>query len=210
MQVSTTGSVVPERSFAANARRSQIVEAAIETIAELGYGQASFARMAERAGLSSTRLISYHFAGKAELIEQIVSEIYAAMGEFMASRMEAASSSAGLLEAYIVGVVEFMVAHPTKMKALLGIFLDFRTDDGGRSYDEETEQTTVSRLEDILRSGQVSGEFRQFDTYVMAVTVQRSVDGLPFLLEGKPDLDLRSYARELVTLFDLATRREAS
>lgn len=33
-------------------------------IAELGYAQASFARIAGRAGLSSTRLISYHFAGK--------------------------------------------------------------------------------------------------------------------------------------------------
>ena len=209
MQVTTATTVGSERSLTATARRSQIVDAAIETIAELGYGQASFARIAERAGLSSTRLISYHFAGKAELIEQIVLETYAAMGEYMATRMEAASSSLGLLEAYIVGVVEFMVAYPTKMKALLGIFLDFRTDDGGRSYDENTEQSTTSRLEDILRSGQASGEFRQFDTYVMAVTVQRAVDGLPFLLEGKPDLDLRAYARELVELFDQATGKKS-
>jgi AcrR family transcriptional regulator len=42
---------VSERSFTAQARRAQIVRAAIETIAELGYGQASFARIAERAGL---------------------------------------------------------------------------------------------------------------------------------------------------------------
>lgn len=209
MQVTTTTAVGSERSLTATARRSQIVDAAIETIAELGYGQASFARIAERAGLSSTRLISYHFAGKAELIEQIVLETYAAMGEYMATRMEAASSSLGLLEAYIVGVVEFMVAYPTKMKALLWIFLDFRTDDGGRSYDENTEHSTTSRLEDILRSGQTSGEFRQFDTYVMAVTIQRAVDGLPFLLEGKPDLDLRAYARELVELFDQATRKKS-
>jgi AcrR family transcriptional regulator len=209
MQVTPATAVGSERSLTATARRSQIVDSAIETIAELGYGQASFARIAERAGLSSTRLISYHFAGKSELIEQIVLETYAAMGEFMAPRMEAASSSLGLLEAYIVGVVEFMVAYPTKMKALLGIFLDFRTDDGGRSYDENTEQSTTSRLEDILRSGQASGEFRQFDTYVMAVTVQRAVDGLPFLLEGRPDLDLRAYARELVVLFDHATRKES-
>jgi hypothetical protein len=41
----------------------------------------------------------------------------------------------------------------------------------------------------------------------MAVTIQRAVDGVPFLLETHPDTDLDSYARELVTLFDLATRR---
>jgi AcrR family transcriptional regulator len=207
MQVIATEWAEPERSVAATARRSQIVEAAIATIAELGYGQASFARIADRAGLSSTRLISYHFAGKSELMERIVAETYTAMGQFMGPRMEATSSAASLLEAYIVSIVEFMAVHPTKMKALLEIFLNFRTDDGGRSYDENTEQTNVSRLEDILRSGQASGEFRQFDTYVMAVTIQRSIDGLPFLLAAKPDLDLRAYAQELVALFDLATRR---
>ena len=39
------------------------MQAAIETIAQAGYRDATFARIAERAGLSSTGLISYHFAG---------------------------------------------------------------------------------------------------------------------------------------------------
>ncbi|MDQ6657199.1 MAG: TetR family transcriptional regulator, partial [Actinomycetota bacterium] len=45
----------PFRSVTANARRSQIVAATIEVIAEVGYSQASFARISKRAGLSSTR-----------------------------------------------------------------------------------------------------------------------------------------------------------
>jgi hypothetical protein len=32
------------------------------------------------------------------------------------------------------------------------------------------------------------------------------VDGLPFLLETRPDLDLGAYADELVETFDIATR----
>ena len=39
-----------DRTFIETARRAQIVAAAIDTIAELGYGQASLARIAERAG----------------------------------------------------------------------------------------------------------------------------------------------------------------
>ena len=39
----------------ASARRAQIVTAAIDTIAELGYGNASLARIAKRAGISSTQ-----------------------------------------------------------------------------------------------------------------------------------------------------------
>ena len=61
------GHVLPVHStlFTEHARRAQIVGAAVETIADLGYGQASFAQIARRAGPSSTGLISYHFAHKA-------------------------------------------------------------------------------------------------------------------------------------------------
>jgi Bacterial regulatory proteins, tetR family len=48
----------PERTFIEAARRNQIVAAAIDTIAEVGYARASFARIAARAGISPG-LISY-------------------------------------------------------------------------------------------------------------------------------------------------------
>lgn len=43
----------------ATARQAQIVAATVNVIADVGYGKTSFARIAERAGLSSPRLISY-------------------------------------------------------------------------------------------------------------------------------------------------------
>src|SRR5664280_2542101 len=86
MQV-TRGDSPGTRSVTATARRAQIVAATIDVIVESGYPQASFARIAERAGLSSTRLISYHFAGKAELIAAVVTEVTTAIGQHMAQRM---------------------------------------------------------------------------------------------------------------------------
>ena len=41
----------------------------------------------------------------------------------------------------------------------------------------------------------------------MATVVQRSVDGLPFALQADPGLDCAAYAREVVTIFELATQR---
>ena len=192
-----------DRTFTANARRAQIIAATIETIADLGYGQASFARIAERAGLSSTRLISYHFAGKQELIEQIVTEVYGQIGRFMAERMAGQTTAAGALRAYIEGTIDFIATHRTPMKALLGIFLA-----GGLPYEPtETELVTLAPVERILRDGQRGGEFRAFDTRVVAASIQRSLDGIPMLLESHPDLDLAACAGELVILYDLATRR---
>ncbi|MFC4589556.1 TetR/AcrR family transcriptional regulator [Sphaerisporangium corydalis] len=195
------------RTFAGRARRAQIVEAAIGVIAELGYGQASFARIAERAGLSSTRLISYHFAGKDELIKQVVAQLYGEMSGHMAERVQAESTPAGAFRTYIQALVGFISAHRARMKALLEIFLNHRDADGGvTSYDAATDLATLAPIEEILRWGQREGEFRMFDTRVMAMTVHRAIDGLPFLLEADPGRDLDAYGEELVTLFDLATR----
>jgi AcrR family transcriptional regulator len=189
------------RTFTEGARRAQIVAAAIDTIAELGYRGATFAQIARRAGLSSTGLISYHFAGKDELIEQVVTDVLTSIGAFMTARMQGASTAAEALERYIKGNVEFVAWHRTQMKALLEIFLN-----GGMTYDAGTELVALSPVEEILRGGQQAGEFRGFDPRVMAAVIQRAIDGVPFLLETHPDIDLDAYAAELVTMFGLATR----
>jgi AcrR family transcriptional regulator len=193
------------RSVTAAARRAQIVAATIETIADIGYGQASFDRIAERAGLSSKRLISYHFAGKDELIAAVIADVYTAMTRFMRERVEGQPDARATLRAYIRALVGFIATHRPQMQALMSAFLEYRGEDGARTYDADAERGALHPIEEILRAGQRGGEFREFDTFVMASTIQRAIDGLPFLLRTAPDLDLGAYAEELVTLFDLAT-----
>jgi AcrR family transcriptional regulator len=190
-----------ELSVTATARRAQIVAATAEVIAEVGYSQASYARIAAHAGLSSTRLISYHFAGKDELIAAVADDVMSAIGAFMHERVGAESTAAGMLRAYIEGTIEFIAANQARMTALMEIVLN-----GALHWDGETDREVVGPLEGILRKGQADGEFRDFDPRVVATTVQRSIDGLPLLLAADPDLDLAAYARELVTLFELGTQ----
>jgi AcrR family transcriptional regulator len=194
-----------DRSFTATARRAQIIEATIETIAEVGYAQTSFGRIAQRAGVSSTRLISYHFAGKQELIERVVEEIVTRIGSFVAARMADQTSAAGVLRAYIESNIDFVAQHRTEMKALLGIFLNGALTPGPES-ESSGPATAVSHVEQILREGQRGGEFRDFDVTVIATSIQRTIEGIPLLCESRPDFDLAACARELVTLFELATR----
>jgi TetR/AcrR family transcriptional regulator, fatty acid metabolism regulator protein len=63
----------------------------IETIAELGYGQASLARIAERAGISKG-VIGYHFAGKDDLLAAVVAEVLARGEDFMRPRISEQST----------------------------------------------------------------------------------------------------------------------
>jgi AcrR family transcriptional regulator len=191
------------RSVTSASRRAQIVAATIEVIAEDGYRSASFAGIAERAGLSSTRLISYHFAGKADLIAAVVDDVVAAIGRCVGERVAAEATAAGQLRAYVEGVVSFTATHRAQMRALLQILLSGALPAGSAG----TDVAVPSHLEALLRRGQAAGEFRDFDPRVMALAVQRSVESLPFALESDPDLDCAAFARELVTLFELATRR---
>ena len=190
-----------KRSVTEQARRAQIVTAAIAVIAENGYGRASFARIAERAGLSSTGLISYHFASRTELMEQVAHRVIAEITAFMGDRMGGATGAADALRRYIDGNVAFVETHRAEMKALLEIFLG-----GAFDYDAGQDRAAKSPVEQILRAGQASGEFRAFDVTVMATMIQRAVDGLPFLLAADPDFDTRTYAAEVITAFELATR----
>lgn len=189
------------RTFTETARRAQIMRAAIAVIAEAGYQSATFAQIARRAGLSSTGLISYHFDSRDELIREAVAEILTSLGAHMQQRMASASSATEALRTYIEANAEFTGSHRAEMQALLAIFLG-----GGFGYDAASEQAAVSPVTGILRSGQDSGEFRDFDPKVMATLVQRAVDGLPFLLAADPAVDPLAYGAEVATAFDLATR----
>jgi AcrR family transcriptional regulator len=189
------------RSPAATARRAQIITATITVIAEEGFAQASFSRIAARAGLSSTRLISYHFAGKDELVAAVLDHVFAQIGGYMSERVGAATDAWGRLRAYIEGNIEFIDTHRPQMKALLEIVLA-----GGLPEGAARNATAESALTAILRQGQQEGDFRDFDPRVLAMTVQRSVEGLPFLLAAEPDFDTAAYARELLALFDRGIR----
>ncbi|HEY4020919.1 MAG TPA: TetR/AcrR family transcriptional regulator [Pseudonocardiaceae bacterium] len=188
-------------------RRREIIAATIDTIAALGYRATTFAKITERSGLSSTRLISYHFAGRDELMQAIVADVYGQLGAHIEERLAAASGPRAQLAAYIRAVVEFIAEHRVEMQAMTAIFLSFRDESGdSETYDNDDDQRVIGAVEQILRQGQHEGTFRAFDPFIVGSLVQRSVDGLPFLLETRPDLDLDAYAEELVETFDIATR----
>ncbi|WP_433442074.1 TetR/AcrR family transcriptional regulator [Nonomuraea sp. CA-141351] len=196
MSVTVTGS----------ARRAQIVTATIATIAELGYQQASFARIAERAGLSSTRLISYHFDGKDELIGQAITTIYEELSAFMSERVSARRTAGAALETYIRSLVEYISEHRAEMRAAMEIFLNFHPQGGSSAREAAIDLSVLSHVERLLAWGQETGEFGEFNVRVTAMAIQRALDGLPFLLEADPDADLAEYADELAGLFARAVK----
>ena len=194
------------RTFIETARRAQIVKAAIDTIAELGYGQASLARIAERAG-TSKGVIIYHFGGKDELIRELVAEVVAGGVGYMEPRIDAEPAGAGKLRAYIESNLAFMRENRNHMVAIFEIALNARAADGSRLYDFSIQDAGVAALEQLLAYFQSIGEFRVgFDPHVMAMAIRVAINAVPAQLARDPALDVGHYARELADLFHLATR----
>jgi AcrR family transcriptional regulator len=197
------------RSFIENARRAQLVECAIDAIAELGYANASLAEIARRARVSKG-VISYHFADKRELIQQVINTVMEKAGAVMLPRIFAEHSAAGMLRAYIESNLEFLDSHRNHIMAVMNIAGGARGDDGKSMIDLTlTFEPAVRELEKLLRSGQEQGEFREFSTRVMAVTIRNAIDALSPQLAVYPELDLKIYANELATLFNFATRKSS-
>lgn len=195
-----------ERTFAETARRAQIVVAAIETIAEVGYAQASMARIAERVGITKG-VIAYHFDGKAELIREIVAEVVAESEAYMRPRVLAHSTGSDRLRAYIESNLGFMSDHRSHVIAIAEIARNARRADGSSSFDAAVLDAATSSLAQLLGTCQRTGEFRaDFDPVVMAGAIRAAIDAVPRALARDPSLDVEHHARELATLFDLATR----
>ncbi|GAB2754621.1 TetR/AcrR family transcriptional regulator [Amycolatopsis magusensis] len=189
-------------SVTEQARRKQIVDAAVAVIAAEGYAKASFGRIAKQAGLSSTGLISYHFANKRELMDEVVRTVLADFTEFVLARTDDVAGPAAQLRAFIAANVEFASERRTHLVAMLEVA---RAEPGDGP--DPVLEADLRGLADLLRAGQRLGEFRDFDADVMAMAIRSARDGLLLKLRTEPDLDLDVYTGELVTLFDLATRR---
>ena len=195
------------QTFIEKARRAQIVAAAVDVIAEVGYVKASLAAIAVRAGISKG-VISYHFSGKDELMVTIVETIYGEAAAHIVGRMEGLESPTELVRTHVTAAAEYMRERRSHVAALGQIFANLRAADGSPRYGMHTSEELFAALERMYQAGQRAGEFREFDTRVMAVTHQAGLDDMFGYWMAHPDLDLDGYARSLADLYVAAVRKE--
>jgi AcrR family transcriptional regulator len=189
------------------ARRAQIIGATIATIGELGYGKTSFARIKERAGLSSTRIISYHFVNKAGLMQQVLSAVTDLKSRFLTERTEGVVDPAdrrGMLRAYIESEVAFLGEYPECVRVLLEMAAHADDKEGWSMAGVVVQQVRVGQLARQLTQGQREGAFGEFAADVMAMSVSQAVDGVAAQLAADPKLDLEAYGRQLADIFERA------
>jgi AcrR family transcriptional regulator len=198
------------RTFTESGRRAQIVTAAIEVIAEVGYVKASFSQIAKHAGLSSTGMISYHFAGKDDLLAACVAEIERVTDAFMQSRIQAVDGHVAVLRAYVEANLALVGEHPAAVRALIDIVRNVPAQRTGVNQ-------RLAVFEEHFRSGQAAGAFRPFDTRTVTIALMNGLDAVVVTaaVDVPEPAELARIGRELADLYVQATalnpeKKEAS
>jgi TetR/AcrR family fatty acid metabolism transcriptional regulator len=193
----------PKVSFIEQARRAQIIDCAIDAIAELGFAQASLAQIAKRAGVS-TGVILYYFAGKDELIRAVVRHVFAKGAELIGPAVNAQETARDALRVFIRANVDFFAHYPNHGRAVMNV-----TRSGVEGvFDASVDEPRQTGFRTILEWGQRTGDFRPFSVRVMATSIIEALDIVPRRHAADPSLDLDAYAAELTELFDRATRAD--
>jgi AcrR family transcriptional regulator len=201
---------VKTRTFIEEARRAQIIKSTIEALADLGYQRTTLAEIARRAGISKG-VISYHFAGKEDLMREVISQTFKDGRDWTDSLLERDVPATEKLREYINGNVEFIKTNPRHLSALLEIFQNHRREDGTHFFESaRQEESSLVFIDAVLQHGQARGELREFSTRDVATPIRGAVEVMPMRRLSDPAFDIDLYGAELFELFRRAIRADGS
>jgi hypothetical protein len=143
------------------------------------------------------------------LIEETVHRIYAQISESFRQRIFASPTAGGQLRAYLESEFAYLENHRSQLLTVANILSNHRDRKGRLYLKEEAEKMSINVLGKILEGGQQSGEFRAFPIRPMAVTIHSAINGALGEWVNDPKMSLAAYAEELITIFDLATRKDS-
>ena len=206
---STNESKVKKRhSFIEEARRKQILDIAIQTIATQGFRNTSIEHIAAKAGISKG-VIYYHFNGKRELVGHIWTALIDELYEYRKVRVDAQCSATEKLGAYVEAQFEFLHANIKKFVALFDAGIDLTSEDGSNPWSATFDERCFKYLAQILSSGQKSGEFGEFSPDNLAPVIQGAIDGIGLQWISYPEgVDLDGCKRELLGIIKVYTTRK--
>ena len=174
----------------------------MDCLAELGWGRATLARIAERAEVSRA-LISYHFDDRADLIdavfEAVVEVVFVTGAERVSDAVRRETDARAMLRAYILENVRFVAEHRREMVALDQIMPNLRRGDESLRFAEPEESPILAELAGIFELGVEGGEFSA-DPRSAAYFVRRGIDGAAQQLIRDASFDVEQYGQQLVHL----------
>lgn len=183
-------------TFTEQARRAQIVRAAIETVNEVGYPRSSLAEIARHAGIAKSAIM-YYFSSKDALLLHVVNEVFTELAQQLQTAVANHSDPAEQLRAYVEAHLEHADHHRAELAAGVEIVLSHRDAESRPLYLSESAEDSLL-LGQILHAGMESGAFVPMSTPIAIKVVEALLDLVTTELQRDLDADLTELAPEVV------------
>ncbi|UTE72164.1 TetR family transcriptional regulator [Rossellomorea marisflavi] len=182
----------------ADARKEQIILAAIEVLRDYGYVNTSLSKIASKAK-TSTGLISYHFSGKEELMNSTLLYLVEEEKRYILDEVEKEQTYLGKLMAFIEAGIAYRGTKRENTTALLEIVFNVRTPDNVPYFRMEMnpEEELNLLLEEILFEGQKTGEFSSTDHKVVAMIIRGAISLSMSLPQDEEDVRFEGYSEKV-------------
>lgn len=169
------------------ARKSQIMQAAIKVFTQLGFHDARMDDIVKETGLSKGALYWY-YKSKEELIIAILDHIFGSefikMGAIKNTKLSAIQSIRGFLEGFIGDLRNMLVFAPIIYEFYALAFRNKTV----RLVMQRYLNTFMSIIEPIIQRGIDNGEFRIVDTHQVAIALGSQLEGTLLLWAYAPDI----------------------
>jgi AcrR family transcriptional regulator len=191
----------------ADQRRVQMLQAALEVIAERGYAETRIADVAERAGVSPA-LVIYYFKTKDQLLTDAIryyDDHWYAVGR---SRIASLPTAAARLQEFVAMacLAESDPLPSSSWQLWLDVWAQAARNDAVAGVRQKSDERWRAAIAELVREGQAAGEFREIDTDGFAISLSALLDGLtvqialddPVVDRGRAfDLTMRFVAEQL-------------
>ena len=149
----------------------------------------------------STGLISYHFSGKMDLMNQTLLYLLNKKLDFISGKVVQEQTSISQLKAYIEASLAYQVANYKNNIALIEIVFNAKDEEGVPYYkavhDEEDQLNAL--LKDILFEGQKRKEFSDgFDPEMLCILIQGAIE--ESMLYQNKSFSYEKYKDELIRM----------
>lgn len=186
------------------ARRHDILLAAIAVVNNGGYAAASVEKIAKQAGTTKSTVL-YHFKSKEAINTALVAMVFEEGATYMTPYILGAKNSREKLQNYLTANLRFIAEHSAHVAAVQQIAQNIDKKEFDASSDLIENDAPVMWLKNMLEEGQKKGEFGRFDPRVIAISLRLIIDSAPSYILTHPSVDVEHYITELVQLFDKAT-----
>jgi AcrR family transcriptional regulator len=186
--------------LSADARREQLMAAAVDVLAARGFPATTADEIAAQANVSKG-LLWHYFADLDQLFEKTAHRTMATLANAAAGTIDLDRPAPEVIRSAVHAAADLHRTHGAERRAMREIVQNLRTIDGDLLLGHRDLRDLYAAQASIFRRGQAEGDFRDsFDPALAAVTYQGAVDAMLGFFDAYPDSDRHAHAETVADI----------